>query len=56
MQEHYLLIIEKRENSKVFIFYFFYVFEREFREEMRENLPRKVFRNSQKIFFFSKEV
>ena len=37
MQEQYLLIVEKRENSSVF----FYVFRREFREEKRKNLPKK---------------
>ena len=38
MQEHYLLIDERREESR-----FFDVFRREFREEKRKNLPRNFF-------------
>ena len=37
MQEHYLLIVEKREKSKVFLD----VVRREFGEEKRESLPKK---------------
>ena len=49
MQECYFLIVEKREKSKVFD-----VFRREFREEKRKDLPRKVLQNAQNIFFLSK--
>ena len=49
MQEYYFLIVEKREEYKVFIYLFiiFYVFGRKFREEKCSKLPNPFF-----FFFF----
>jgi len=47
VQEHYILIVEKREKSKVFD-----VFRRKFRGEKREDLPRKVLQNARNRFLF----
>ena len=47
MQENYLLIVEKREESKVFE-----CVGKEFREGERENLPRKVLQKCPKLFVF----
>ena len=45
--EHYLLIVERREKSKVID-----VFGREFREKKRENLPQKSSKQPNFLFFF----